>query len=121
MEMVEVQACELRGPALDWALATVQGLPIRYDPMNFGSTANGGYWIWDQAPGGLMAKIGDKYSPSKNCDQFGALMGTFWSVAQNVQGAGLYQTWNDFMVAACQAVVASVAGPAIQVPKSLLR
>lgn len=47
MEMVEVQACELRGPALDWALATVQGLPIRYDPMNFGSTANGGSWIWD--------------------------------------------------------------------------
>lgn len=45
MEMVEVQTNKLLGLALDWALANVQGLPVRYDPMSFGATANGGYWV----------------------------------------------------------------------------
>lgn len=74
MNMVEVQTEELIGAALDWAIATIEGLPIKYDPMAFGNTANGGYWIWDKAPGGMMAKIGDKYSPSSNWSQLGPLI-----------------------------------------------
>lgn len=119
MEMVEVQTNKLLGLALDWALANVQGLPVRYDPMSFGATANGGYWVWDNAPGGLMAKIGEKYSPSKNSNQFGALMASFWEAVKSGQDAALYHSWGDFMVAACQAVVTSVHGPAIQVPRIL--
>ena len=39
MRMVEVSVGDLVGPALDWVVATIEGLPIRRDPMRFGAVS----------------------------------------------------------------------------------
>ncbi|HIH7257029.1 TPA: phage protein NinX family protein [Pseudomonas aeruginosa] len=139
MNMVEVQTEELIGAALDWAIATIEGLPIQYDPMAFGNTANGGYWIWDKAPGGMMAKIGDKYSPSSNWSQLGPLIekraivlgnhesgdpsrqGEFWGSAHCFDSGTSFETYKGIKVAACRAIVAKEMGPVVRVPKVLVQ
>ena len=68
---VTVLTKDLIGPPLDWAVAKIKGLPIKYDPMGFGPGANGGYWIWTDhgADPSIMEKIGGKFSPSTNPSQ----------------------------------------------------
>ena len=71
-----VKTGELTGPALDWAVATLQKLPIKKDPMGFGRQSPGGYWVWDDAfpPCIPYMQIGDTYSPSTNWSQGGPIM-----------------------------------------------
>lgn len=139
MTMVEVQTEDLIGPALDWAIATIEGLPIQLDPMAFGNTANGGYWIWDKAPGGLMAKIGEKYSPSTNWSQLGLLIdkrhivlsnhesgdpsreGEFWGSAHCFDSGTSFDTYKGIKVATCRAIVAKELGRVVQVPRLLMQ
>lgn len=136
MEMVLVNTDDLIGPALDWAVATLEGLPIRLDPMAFGSTANGGYWVWDDKPNGTMLKIGPAdspssrnasghYSPSTNWSQLGPLItkfpiilgnhesgredGTFWGSAHCFHTGTSFETSRGVMVAACRSLVAYAA------------
>lgn len=67
---MKIKTNELTGTALDWAVATCEGLPIRHDPMNFGRAfPEGGFWIWDDS--GPIGKrdyrlIGRQYNPSTN-------------------------------------------------------
>ncbi|WP_240224640.1 phage protein NinX family protein [Rheinheimera hassiensis] len=73
--MRSVNVSELTGEALDWAVATCEGLPIVHDPMGFRSGSEAGYWIWDQTPSGRMTKIGRGFfSPSTNWAQAGAII-----------------------------------------------
>lgn len=58
--MKKVKISELTGAALAYAVAECEGLPVLYDPMNFGSGQNGGYWIWQEGPNGRLAKLDDK-------------------------------------------------------------
>ena len=60
---MKVKTSDLIGPALDWAVAKCEGRTIRNDPMGFGATENGGYWVWEE---GAFWKIGRNYSPSTN-------------------------------------------------------
>ena len=146
MEMVEVKVEDLIGPALDWAVATIEGLPIRHDPMGFGSTANGGYWVWDAKPSGAMLKIGPAeaptsrniaghYSPSTNWNQLGPLIlkypivlgnhesgkedGTFWGSAHCFHTGTSFETYKGVMVAACRAIVAFKLGAIVKVTAAL--
>ncbi len=83
MKMMEVNTVNLIGPALDWLIATIEQLPIRHDPMAFGNTLNGGFWVWDESPGGAKLMIkppkedsrskADYYSPSTSWSQLGPL------------------------------------------------
>lgn len=148
MKMVEVKVEDLIGPALDWAVATIESLPITLDPMGFGSTANGGYWIWDKKPNGAMLKIGPhsaptsrdaagNYSPSTNWNQLGPLLlkypivlgnhesgkedGTFWGSAHCFRTGTSFETYSGVMVAACRAMVALKMGSPLMVPASLIQ
>jgi hypothetical protein len=133
MKMVEVNIGDLIGGALDWAVATLEGLPIRLDPMAFGSTANGGYWVWGDKLNGTMLKIGPadspssrnasgRYSPSTNWNQLGPLItkypiilgnhesgredGTFWGSAHCFHTGTSFETYQGVLVAACRSLVA---------------
>lgn len=147
MGMVEAQVYDLTRPALDWALATIEGLPIKLDPMAFGNTANGGYWVWDDKLYGAKLKIGPsasksdrdvdgRYSPSTNWNQLGPLIlkypivlgnhesgvedGTFWGSAHCFQPGTKFNTYEGVMVAACRAIVAFKLGSVVQVPATLI-
>lgn len=75
---MKIKTNELIGTQLDWAVATCEGLPIRYDPMNFGRAfPEGGFWIWDDR--GPIGKrdyrlIGRQYCPSTNWAQGGPII-----------------------------------------------
>jgi hypothetical protein len=67
MKTVRVKVKNLKGIALDWAVAKCEGLPIVLNPMGFDdSVQQSGYWVWydglGQAPSQM---IGVDYSPSK--------------------------------------------------------
>lgn len=145
MAMVEVQVGSLIDAALDWVMATIEELPIRHDPMAFGRTANGGYWVWDDKPQGMMCKIGPgaagpratlTYSPSTNWSQFGPIIlkypvvmgnhesgqgdGTFWGSAHCYRSGTKFQTSHGVMVATCRAIIAYVHGEVVSVPAELI-
>ena len=147
MGMVEVNAGNLVGPALDWTVATLEGLPIRRDPMGFGMTANGGYWVWDGQPNGMMLKIGGQpsknnrnaggyYSPSTDWNTLGPLIlkypivlgnhesgseeGQFWGSAHCFRSGTRFDTHKGVMVAACRAIVALKLGMVVKVPSELV-
>ena len=149
MGMVEVKIEDLIGQALDWAVATIEGLPIRHDPMKFGNTFNGGYWVWDDKPMGLMLNIGPHpspasrdasghYSPSTNWNQLGPLLfkypiilgnhesglddGTFWGSAHCFRTGTSFETYKGIMVAACRSMVAfKMEATVMMVPSSLVQ
>lgn len=66
-----IQTQHLTGPALDWAVAVCEALPLRLDPMGFGSESPGGYWVWAEGfpPAVPYMKVGGKYSPSNKLEQ----------------------------------------------------
>lgn len=64
-DMPVVNTADLVGPALDYVMATLEELPIRHDPMAFGNTANGGYWVWPDAKGQGIPHM--KIGPNPNC------------------------------------------------------
>lgn len=48
---MKIKTATLTDTALDYAVALCEDLPIKHDPMGFGpGSAEGGYWIWDDAP-----------------------------------------------------------------------
>lgn len=81
MTKQRVQA--LQGVALDWAVATCEGLPIEHDPMGFAKDAphapQAGFWIWPDALDAAGAKLigvnhADAYNPSGAWAQGGAII-----------------------------------------------
>ncbi|NVL49831.1 DUF2591 domain-containing protein [Pseudomonas syringae pv. actinidiae] len=149
MALVEVKIEDLLGKALDWALATIEGLPICHDPMAFGNNANGGYWVWEKKPMGVKLKIGPHrapasreaaahYSPSTNWNQLGPLLlsypivlgnhesgkedGKFWGSAHCFISGTSFDTTRGMMVAACRAMVAfKLEALVMMVPSSLVQ
>jgi hypothetical protein len=70
---MKVETSKLSGRALDWAVATIRGLPIQRDPMGFGpGVLEGGFWVWDcENPSSkpTYQLIGRHYSPSTKPEQ----------------------------------------------------
>ncbi len=104
--MMDVQVSDLDGVALDWAVATCEKLPIKFDPMGFGIGPNGGFWIWDDSPKGVMTQIGIGYSPSQKWDQGGPL----------IEREEINLSWPNPLVAAMRCYVAKTLGDVIQIP-----
>ena len=57
---------------LDYLVAVCETLQIIHDPMGFGDTSEGGYWVWPDK--GEYQKIGRNYSPTKFYEQSGPLL-----------------------------------------------
>ena len=57
---------------LDYLVAVLQKQQIVHDPMGFGDTSEGGYWIWPEQ--GQYQKIGRDYSPTKFYEQSGPII-----------------------------------------------
>jgi hypothetical protein len=125
--MLKVHVAELTGEALDWAVATCEGLPIEHDPMAFRSGSEAGYWIWDDAPGGKMTKIGRGYSPSTNWAQAGIIIDR--ELISLNSPTIIHESWTAFsgscnakqdgntaLIAAMRCYVQMVSGLTISVP-----
>lgn len=132
--MPKIKTSELTEAALDWAVATCQGLPIQHDPMGFGPHyAEGGYWIWDDA-GPLNKRdyrlIGRQYSPSTIWSQGGPIIerkgiglffdracGNRWRATHPVAPCYLHAS---ALIAAMRCYVASELGDEVEIPEKLL-
>lgn len=131
----KVNVSALTGAALDWAVATCEGLPIQRDPMAFSAGSESGYWIWDErTPTQTRYQlIGREYSPSSNWSQAGPIMDAhdifpsrYYACAENnpneyQAGTGLAWVRGETPIqAAMRSVVASVFGDEIEVPSALI-
>lgn len=136
MSMIQAQACDLEGPALDWAIATIEALPIRFDPMGFIMGSEAGYWVWDSGPNGRYQLIGREYSPSKHPVQGTPLMERerlhmqpatynnepgweFWA-GYDQEGAKIAQVFGPtMMTAAMRCIVIKNLGATVPIPNLL--
>lgn len=131
--IISVEVRDLTGQALDWAVAKCEGLPIIHDPMGFKSGSEAGYWIWDNAPKGMMAKIGRNYTPSKSWAQGGPILDRerphLCPIMLN--GFSAYEAWPDgerdarhygetALIAAMRCYVASQLGEEVDIPAELV-
>lgn len=73
--MPSVSVSDLQGVALDWAVAKAKGLPVKRDPMGFGSGSESGFWLWEEVGHklGRHGLIGREYSPSTKWEQGGPI------------------------------------------------
>ncbi|WP_321935355.1 phage protein NinX family protein [Paraburkholderia sp. J8-2] len=130
---VSVEARDLAGVTLEWAVAKCEDLPVARDPMGFKSGSEAGYWIWDKAPKGIQTKIGRGYTPSTNPAQG-------WPIIDRerphlcpilLNGAPAYEAWLDgkresryygetALIAAMRCYVASKLGENVDVPADLV-
>jgi hypothetical protein len=114
-QFVEVKTAELADAALDWAIAVVEGLPVRV-PMrhvvcNDEQDVFAPSIYWDQ--GGPMTKYAVEISNTAE--------GLWMAVVPSETGGELaIQYHNDLLVALCRAVVAAKLGDVVQVPKELV-
>ncbi len=82
---MKIRTQELIGPALDWAVAQSEGLPLKLDPMGFREhypdSIEAGWWVWYGANQGLV--VGHRtlhrgrdqgYSPSTDWAQGGPII-----------------------------------------------
>ncbi|MDR5799080.1 MULTISPECIES: phage protein NinX family protein [Caballeronia] len=128
-----VKVRDLTGQTLDWAVAKCEGLPITHDPMGFKSGSEAGYWIWDNAPKGMMAKIGRNYTPSNSWAQGGPILDRERPHLCPILLDGLpaYEAWPDgkrdgrqygetALIAAMRSYVASKLGEDVDVPAELV-
>jgi hypothetical protein len=126
-QVVEVK--NLIGEALDWAVAHLQKLPVKPDPMGFKTGSEAGFWIWPDAGKGYKS-IGRDYSPSSKWDQGGQIIehekltligasqfDTNWTAMDG--GQTIKQNGQTALIAAMRAYVHINCGSSIEIPTSL--
>ena len=135
--MALVSIDNLKGIALDWALAKAEQLPIKLDPMGFmkdsPSSSQAGYWVWDgDVNGGRMWLIGHgDFSPSSNWHQGGEIIereqieiippcAEFQHWTAKLQGGEFQQKGATALEASMKAYVMSALGDELEVPDLLL-
>ena len=136
--MIQVEANTLTDVALDWAVANCEGLPVRSDPMGFGSGSEAGYWVWNEA-GPSKQKymlIGREYNPTQNWNQGGPILERLREMAGHQfliesDGPNVHiMAWLDkhtcikgygptLLIAAMRCYVAACKGETIELPVSL--
>lgn len=118
-DMVEVKTTELIGPALDWAVAKAEGLPLCSE------ACQGDYIVVGTGAGDLQ-----RYSPSMNWAHGGPLIGKhnvsvchrgdYWTAAIGRMNDKVVKADELPLIAACLAIVASITGDVLMVPAELL-
>lgn len=136
---MKIKTSELIGPALDWAVAKCDELPLKLDPMSFRSEApeavQSGWWVW---PGPCAMIIG--YTPVSPNDCRGYSPSTDWGqggpIIERERISGYWdkgnQQWDQVMhegrfvesgatklIAAMRCYVASKLGDEVNVPEEL--
>lgn len=137
---MKFKTAKLTDAALDWAVATIEGLPIQHDPMGFKAGSEAGYWIWDETKGKLNAtyqKIGRNYSPSRHWVQGGPIIDSLVRDGLRIHARkcryasdatectvdmnGHYVSYGPtLLIAAMRCYVASKLGEEVDVPQELL-
>lgn len=118
--MIEMKTVDLTGPALDWAIAQIEGVEVAIAAPHYGT----GWRVY-------KPNFGGKYSPSTEWAFGGPLIAkhaigfvghdadnwlAFSSPADSThQGIG-----PTHLIAACRAIVAAKLGDTLQVPRELL-
>ena len=122
--MIEVKTSDLAGPALDWAIAQIEGVEVAIAAPQYGT----GWRVY-------KPNFGGKYSPSTDWAIGGPLIEAkeltvepsawdwkatcvLWRAQQ--QDAGVYFEHTNLLVAAMRAVAHAKLGETVQVPKELL-
>ena len=132
MEMVEVNTCELVGPALDWAVAKAdkkkiddsRGKELRIDVVPGLQSP----WIpsvnWSQG-GPLIEKHGIRLDRSTNGYSWYAgwmFSDAGWNARyEMIDGEGDESGISSPLVAACRAIVTAKLGHEVSVPKELMQ
>lgn len=126
--MAIVCVSELCGPALDWAIAVCESLPIHKDPMAFYTGSQAGYWIWhNEHKTRPSLLIGDSYSPSTKWSQAGPIMENYdiypvrcVNDSDSCEFEACYQDLKEFgetpLIAAMRCVVATRFGNELEIP-----
>lgn len=115
-----VKTSELIGPALDWAVATAEGLE-QYE-------GRAGALCWYDLNGDYFGPC-DMWSPSTDWSQGGPLIEKYrvelvtraldWQAM--VDGFGYWLTGETALIAACRAIVAAKLGDQVDVPDELMQ
>ncbi|HDQ4610610.1 TPA: DUF2591 family protein [Pseudomonas aeruginosa] len=118
-ETVEVKTCDLEGPALDWAVAVIEGYDLMKHPFRRAFIPNFGYC---------------DYSPSTNWNFGGPLIEKYkldiGAPMENIPGPWNANTeWGHPMgtpgptalIAACRAIVREWLGEIVSVPAELIK
>lgn len=140
---MKIKTSELTGPALDWAVAECDELPLKLDPMGFRSEApeavQSGWWVW---PGPCAMIIGYTpvspndcrgYSPSTDWAQGGPIIeregitvyfnpedGDGFEWCAEDRGHAWYLEGPTPLIAAIRCYVASKLGDEVDVPEELV-
>ncbi|RMV44463.1 DUF2591 domain-containing protein [Pseudomonas syringae group genomosp. 3] len=128
---VEVKTADLVGAALDWAVAIAENLTAIVSPPQYGNPhlvcVMGDYFSrgsrryspstdWSQC-GPLIHREAIELTPADKYDEFG----NQWLAHMVGSGCDLISQEGDTpLIAACRAIVASVLGETVSVPKELL-
>lgn len=136
-----MRTSDLKGAALDWAVAKCEGLPLKLDPMGFRkdapATMQAGWWVWDgegqnQVIGHRKIRRGQEegYSPSTDWAQGGPiiereLIGLEFDGAENFKWWGYDPKADNYvhgetpLIAAMRCYVTSKLGEFVDVPEEL--
>ena len=122
---------------LDYLVAVCEKLQIIHDPMGFGDTSEGGYWVWPDK--GEYQKIGREYSPTTKHQQAGPIIdrelisimyGTYginadlWYAERYIHySTGRLRVSQQYgktrLIAAMRSYVGSLMGKEITIPNNL--
>lgn len=121
--MIEVKTADLIGPALNWAAAKVERLPLCEE------ACQGDHIIIGTGRGDL-----ERYSPSTNWAQCGPLIEKWqvdlyspsgtpgpWGAAIQMTAEDPMYEGNSPLIAACRAIVAAKLGDVVSVPAELVQ
>lgn len=123
-QMIEVKVAELVGAALDWAVATAEGLKIYIADPEYGT----GYRICVETGLLLFTK---RYRPSTDWELGGPLIEKYkvdlhfdgrawWAQAGTVDTGPLACRHEAVLIAACRSIVAFKSGAVVSVPAELM-
>lgn len=125
-DLIEMKTADLTGEALNWSVAKALGLSVYLAGPQYG---NGHLVMVRYTPDGCSFEQETRYRPSADWSRCGPLMDRFKieiirchdavhaKVAGKTNAAGYGDT---ALIAACRAIVASVLGETVSVPKELL-
>lgn len=126
-----MKTSELKGVALDWAVAKCEGLNLVRDPMGFKRGSEAGFWVWEWHSG-IQEKVGVGYSPSTDWAQGGLIIEresvalrkfieTGWQAdTWNFKFEGQHMHGDTPLEAAMRCYVAKKLGNEIDIPKELV-
>lgn len=136
---MKIKTADLIGPALDWAVATIENLPIRLGPMGVESSSFR-FWVWPNSfpPKPAYQSIGNEYSPSTKWAQGGPIIekeglmvgpsaghrpvGVQWTAIKMgvLPEKGCCINGSTPLIAAMRCYVASKLGDEVEVPNELV-